>query len=499
VKVVTSEEMLSIEQRAIASGVPLGTLIERAGRALSDVVAKSEGPVLILAGPGNNGADGETAARLLAESGRDVTLYTFRRQPAAQVRTVQAENDPELAMLARILDSAAVIVDALLGTGQSRPVEGLLGGIVEAANAPSATRARVAADVPTGVNADTGAISGAAFRADITVAMGYAKVGDMVWPGAGYAGRVIVADLQLPAPDHVALLAPEPADIARLLPGRPRNSNKGTFGRTLVIGGSERFPGAPALTSLGALRIGTGLVQAAVPASIVPSVASHAMEVTFLPLPGEDGALTTDGLPALVDALAGAGAVAVGPGLSLTSATVSLVRDLLPHLSVRPALVDADGLNALARIEGWWRQMRLPVLTPHPGEMSRLTGLSIEAIQSDRLGVATKFAAEWGSVVVLKGAGSIVAASDGRAAVITTGGPNLATAGTGDVLSGIIGGLLAQGMDPWDAAVAGTYIHGAAGDRVAGALGSAGTLAGDLLPEIPVVRRNLQERERTTG
>lgn len=494
--VITAAEMRAIEKRAEAGGLTIPTLIERAGMALAQEAGRTQGRIIILAGPGHNGDDGVVAARLLVAGGRDVALYTVGRTGPGGAVSIAAESDADRSRLRSLLRDASVVIDALLGTGQNRRVEGPMAAIVETANAAGRPVSRIAADVPTGVNADTGAILGTAFRADATVAMGYAKVGDVIWPGAGHAGRLAVADLGLPEPEHVAVVAPGPRQVAGLLPGRPADGNKGTFGRVLIIAGSRPFVGAPALASLAALRAGAGLAQVALPGSIQIAVAAHALEPIFLPLPEEDGSLSPHAAKPLHDALAAARSVVVGPGLGLTDGTVSLLRDLLPVLATRPTVVDADALNALPRMEGWWQRLGPAVLTPHPGEMSRLTGLPIADIQSDRLGVARRFARRWGTVVVLKGAGTIVAGADERVAVIRTGGPNLATGGTGDVLSGIIGGLLAQGLMPWEGAVAGAYVHGAAGDEVARRLGAAGTLAGDLLPAIPLTRKMLENAEK---
>jgi NAD(P)H-hydrate epimerase len=295
---------------------------------------------------------------------------------------------------------------------------------------------------------------------------------------------------------------PEVGDIGKLLPARGSNTNKGSFGRVLFVGGSRDFLGAPALSSIAAYRAGAGLVEVATLPSVQQNVAAHALEPIFAPLPEEDGRISPGAEPHIRDRLQQASALVYGPGMGLSESTVRLTHHILSMVGrakLRGAVIDADGLNALAQIDRWWEVEAPLVLTPHPGEMGRLTGLSVPEVQRDRVRLAQGKAREWGKVVVLKGAGTVVASPSGTVAINLTGGPNLASAGTGDVLSGIIGGLLAQGCPPWEAAVAGVYLHGRAGDELREKYGDAGTLAGDLLPVIPLVRRSiLEEAEEST-
>lgn len=287
---------------------------------------------------------------------------------------------------------------------------------------------------------------------------------------------------------------PDARDIARLLPQRNVNSNKGTFGRVVFCGGSHNFLGAPALSAMASYRSGAGLVELAVIPPVQQSVAAHISEAVFQPIPASGGYISPDAVETIKQTWERATAFVFGPGMGLTDGTVELTRGVLaalPAARLQGSVIDADGLNALSRINGWWQSELALVLTPHPGEMSRLTGMTIEQIQSDRLAVAREHAKKWGAVVVLKGAGTVVASPEGAARINPTGGPNLATAGTGDVLSGIIGGLLAQGCTPFDAAIAGTYLHGHAGDIVSKRFGNAGTVAGDLLPAIPLARQSI--------
>lgn len=497
--VVSSSEMREIEQRAEAGGLPKTELMQRAGSAVAERAAEmgGDGAVVVLAGPGNNGGDGMVAARRLREMGRDVSVVTFRRgSDTSWPESVSADSDAGLREASARISRAAVVVDALLGTGATRPLEGSLYALVDAANQGRRQGAMgIAIDIPTGVHADTGQVASVAFRAHVTLCMGALKPGVLMFPGAEYAGTTQVFDLGISTEllQGVKTSAPDDAEIRQMLPKRGSDSNKGTFGRVLVIGGSRLYCGAPALVALGAYRAGAGLVEAAVPVSVQPSVAAQVLEVIFQPLEEDDGRISLRSLPSIRKALDAASSVVVGPGIGSGPESPALVEAILHEMgeaSTR-AVVDADGLNALARVEDWHAPGAQLVLTPHPGEMSRLTKLSIAAIQGDRLVEARRWAETWQQVVVLKGAATIVASPDGRASINCTGGPNLATAGSGDVLSGIIGALLAQGMGPFEAAVIGAYLHGRAGDLVRGQMGDAGTLASDLPGRVPLARQSI--------
>lgn len=505
-RVVTAQQMRDIEERASQAGISLRVVMQHAGTAVADAVRPFGGPVLVLAGPGNNGGDGLIAAERLQDAGIAVTVYTWKRESPSTLalKAVQAEQDSDRSGLRKLIHESKVIVDALLGTGQHRPPEGVLADILKIVNEEGETQFRVAVDIPTGVNADTGAAGSSAFAADRTICMALPKIGEVVYPGAGYAGQIEVVDVGLPIPDdfEADVRMPEAADIARILPRRGADSNKGTFGRVIYSGGSQNFLGAPVLSSMASYRAGAGLVELAVIDPVQRTVATHSSEVIFQTLREHEGHISQDAASAIAEAWQRADAFVFGPGMGLTEGTVELTRRLLeklPDAQLHGTVIDADGLNALSRIEGWWQHHAPLVITPHPGEMSRLTGLKIAEIQSNRLAVACDHAAKWGVVVVLKGAATVVASPAGKMSINPTGGPNLATAGTGDVLSGIIGGLLAQGCEPFDAAVAGAYLHGRAGDLVAERLGDAGTVAGDLLSVIPEARRSIIREARERG
>lgn len=501
-RAVTADEMRRIESACVERGISLATLMQRAGTAVALAASshQSAGPVLVLAGPGNNGGDGLVAARALRSQGIDVAVYTFRRRDLMDYEgeAVASEDDAGQARLKSLISSAGVVVDALLGIGQTRRPEGLLASIVSTCNLTPTSATRIAVDIPTGVDADTGAVLGPAFRADLTLCMGLLKVGAMVYPGAGHAGRADVVEMGIPddLTADVGLLVPDARDIAAMLPARGPNSNKGTYGRVLIVGGSADFLGAPGLVSIAALRSGAGLAEVASIPDVCRNVASHALEPIYLPLTERDGHVARDAAGTIRSALPKVSSVVYGPGLGASEDVLALTTEVLAMLQsadAPPAVIDADGLNALSKIPEWWKRDVRLVLTPHPGEMSRLTGISTADIQKERLSIAATHATAWQKSVVLKGAGTLVVDPNGMVAINTTGSGNLATGGTGDVLSGIIGGLLAQGLDPWRAAIAGTYLHGKAGDMVAAQSGLSGTLASDLLQRIPLARKAILE------
>jgi hydroxyethylthiazole kinase-like uncharacterized protein yjeF len=516
VKLVTAAQMRRIDQLSAEAGVGTDVLMENAGLAVAQeswmaLGTLEERRIVVLAGPGNNGGDGLVAARYLHEWGAGVQVYllTPRREDDANygrlleagVPLACAEGDAGFSTLDGALAEVDLVVDALLGTGAARPIGGRL---AEVLSRLAAARARphppllLAVDVPTGLNSDTGAVDPLTVAADYTVTLGCSKVGLYAQPGARYAGRVQVVEIGIPA-DLTADLPFElmTASGARaLLPARPPDANKGTFGRVLVVAGSENYVGAAHLAAAGAYRVGAGLVTLACPRSLQPVIASNLTEATYLPLPEEDGGLAREAADHVLRALDGYQTLLLGCGLGQRGATQSFVRAVLfslPADSSTAAVVDADGLNALAKTPGWWRELKAPaIVTPHPGEMARLSGRPIAEIQADRLGCAVSCAEEWGKTVVLKGAHTVVASPDSRAALSPFANPALASAGTGDVLAGAVTGFLAQGLPPFEAAVCGVYVHAAAGEEALREMGDAGAMAGDLLPLLPHAIKDLK-------
>lgn len=505
-KLVTVEQMRALEERSAAAGVPPPMLMEHAGLAVAQEVwmalgVVAERPVLVLVGPGNNGGDGLVAARHLHDFGAQVTCYLLRRRPATDsnlaqviergIRVHVAEEDPDCQMLEQILSGADAVVDALLGTGRARGIEGPLAAILSALQRRQhkpQPPAVYAVDIPTGVDADTGQADHLAVRADMTVALGFSKVGLHTLPGAEFAGRVTVVDIGIPreAVGELPFDLLDGAWVRPRLPERPTGGHKGTFGRVLIVGGSRYFVGAPRLVALGALRAGAGLATIACPESAQPSIAAGIAEATYLPLPDERGFVAAGASAMVLAALPAANALVIGPGLSQEGGAPAFVRELVAGLPADlPVVIDADALNALAADGRWWEHVRgRLVLTPHPGEMSRLTHHSTADIQADRLATAVRYARQWRQTVLLKGAYVVVAAADGRACVSPFANPLLASGGTGDVLSGVVAGFLAQGLDPFDAACCAAYVGGMAGDAIRDELGDSGLLAGDLPREI---------------
>ncbi len=511
-KLVTAAGMRDLETKAVERGTSLDALMEEAGLAVAQEAWLALGVVagrrvVVLCGPGNNGGDGLVAARHLADWLAEVSVFVVAARDAADpkmaalaernVAVVDATADDGAAALRDALGSSELVVDALLGTGRSRPIEGQLAEMLRQLHerlAASHPPKIIAVDLPTGVDADSGRADPLAVRADLTVTFGLAKVGLYTLPGSEYAGRVQVVDIGLPndAADAVSLELLDTAWVRARLPQRPRSGNKGTFGRVLVIAGSSRFVGAARLAAEACYRAGAGLVTIASTARVQAMLAPSLAEATWLPLDDDGGSIAAASADAIREQLAEYDVLLIGPGLGQAAGIGTLVDGVLTSApdNVRACVVDADALNALARIDGWPRRGATPrVLTPHPGEMARLLGTTVAAVQDDRLGVATKAAAGWGHVVVLKGAHTVIAAPDGRAAISPHANPLLASAGTGDVLAGAIAGLLAQGLAPFEAAACGVYLHGFAAEELDAELGDRGLLASDLLSQLPRVAR----------
>ena len=515
-KIVTVEQMRRLEQACPPLGISIDSLMENAGlavarqaRRLLGVVAGSR--ILVLVGSGNNGGDGLVAARHLQRWGARVTVYILLPRPAddpklrlaedEEVTVKSSSDDPNLKALDAEMARSRLVIDAVLGTGRARPLEGVVKeALLHLADFRSARSdvQVIALDLPTGLDADTGLVDPACPQADVSVALAYPKVGHVQFPGAERVGRLEVVDIGIP--DRLAedvtleLLTAEAAEAC--LPRRQLDAHKGTFGHALVIAGSRDFVGAAYLASQAAARVGAGLVTVAAPEGIYPMLASKLTEVIHLPLPQDDDGMVNHAAAKMVkETLTHYDAVMVGCGMGRSKGAQAFLNELLtaePSLSI-PMLIDADGLNNLSTLPTWWHTLKCPtVLTPHPGEMSTLTGIPTSQIQASRIETARVHSSLWGATVVLKGAHTVVAHSDGRCYVSPFANPGLASGGTGDVLSGIIVGLMAQGAAPQDAAMAGVYIHGLAGERIRGELGEAGMLAGDLLPTLPGVLRWLR-------
>ncbi len=492
---VSVAEMGAAEREAANRGLSSAALMQLAGRGAALALLSAPGGdrrrYLVLAGPGNNGGDALLVAGLLAAAGAPVQIITFRRAGASPVDPVgiarfDMADDPDGARLRGALDACDVVADGILGTGRARPIEadlaGLLRAVREAANHPHV----VALDVPTGVNADNGAAEPNGLHADETLSFGYYKRGLRFSPARELAGEVRLIDIGLPSPPAGPITAWEPAtrDIATWLPVRARTVQKFSAGAVLALAGSPLYLGAPLLCTTGALRAGAGYATLAIREATRGPLAGRLVETTMMIIP--EG--TESAAAYLRENAARYQTLLIGPGLGRAAETMDLVRSLVgnPPPGPRAAVVDADALYALSETEGWWEKAPLPlVLTPHVGEMSRLCGVKADQIEADRLEVAREWAAKWGQVLVLKGAPTVIASPSGEIRINPTGNPLLATAGSGDVLSGIIAAFLAGGAAPFDAATAAVYVHGLAADLAVRSFGDRGMLAGDLLNFIP--------------
>lgn len=513
-KLVTAKQMQELDRLA-ADRYKISTaqLMERAGEQLLAVLTEECAPLdgkrfVIVAGKGNNGGDGLVLARLLHQQHAHVETYLAAERSALRgpVRDqltrleglggrVRDRAQYTTAQFQAALDRADLIIDALLGTGLTSPVEGFYAELIEAIN--GAASPVIAVDLPSGINADTGGVMGIAVAADTTVTFALPKLGLLLFPGAAHAGRVILADIGIPD-DAVAQLtitteAITAATVRRAIAPRDPRQHKGDFGHLLIIAGSLGKTGAAALCALGALRSGAGLVTIASPRSVNPIIAGLVMEAMTAPVAETlDQTMASDAIAVLLTLVRGKKAVALGPGLSLHPETQALIRTLVPKLSC-PVVIDADALTAIAGHEAAVANNSAPViLTPHPGEMGRLLGCSTEQVEQDRPAAAREAARRYHAWVILKGAHTLLADPSGRLWINPTGNPGMATGGTGDVLTGVVGGLLAQSCPLPEAAAAAIYLHGLAGDLAAKELGEAGMIAGDLAARLPAaIRRTI--------
>jgi NAD(P)H-hydrate epimerase len=605
-KLVTVQEMRRIEGAADAGGHSYAAMMELAGKAVAEIafnlglVGAGE-RALVLVGPGNNGGDGLVAARYLREMGVEIIVYLWKRdikgddnfrkvkQRRRGTTILWADNDPGCAKLCEEIGRSALIIDALLGTGATRPIADQLAEILavtaaeidarrsaqvvinpeapalprfplmeafgwgapppprpaldefdddlfgpdftsqegapfggseqildededesewdeegEDGRPPWPSPAVLAVDCPSGLNCDTGALDPAIIPATVTVTFAYPKWGQLQFPGAGACGLLAVADISVPE-EVIAGIAAElavelvgPEDVRKRLPSRPMDAHKGTFGKALIAGGSLNYTGAAYLSAAAATRAGAGLVTLAIPLPLHAALAGVLPEATWLPLPGPEGIHTAAGAAQVLQAAGSYDALLVGPGLTSTEDARGFIETLFTGEGLAQekwrgrVVADADALNLLATLPAW--PERLPpgsILTPHPGEMARLTGMAVGEVNARRIENARGWAARWGHLVLLKGPHTVIAAPDGRTAVLPFALPTLATAGSGDVLAGAIVALLAQGLPAFEAAVVGAYLHGQAGLLLARTAALGGAVARDLLAGFPEALRQL--------
>jgi NAD(P)H-hydrate epimerase len=521
-RLVQAAEMREMDLEATRRyGIPGLLLMENAGLGIAQVIVehlfqgKPRGKkAVIIAGPGNNGGDGFVVGRHLFNRGAEVRFIIsvspekYGGDAAVNFQIIDKMGLPYQVMqqdtadeLKAIIKEADLVVDALFGTGFKGAAREPLASLIRSVN--EAEKPVVAVDIPSGLEADSGRVAGECIKALTTVTMGMPKIGLYLNPGAQYAGRVVVADISFPP----ELKSEEGGDyylidegmVSGALPLRLPDDHKGKFGHVMVIGGSKGYTGAAALAANAALRGGAGLATAVIPEQLYPIAAVKLTEAMTYPAPGSKGGGFSGSCRSFIEELLDRATVlAVGPGLGQDEETAEFLEDLLAKTGI-PLVLDADALNILSGKKhlltdpSLAEQRKRWVLTPHPGEMARLCGTSVSAVQSNRLQCAEQASREWGAVVVLKGSKTIIAAPEGPVYINPAGNPGLATGGTGDVLAGLVASFMAQGMTPEKAAFCGAFVHGAAGDQAAGKKGATGMIAGDLLEEIPLVIKNLSD------
>lgn len=510
---LTAEEMQKLDKTAINQlGIPGVVLMENAGLQIMEEIHSILGnlkgkTVTVFAGKGNNGGDGFVVARHLLNAGAEVKVLLFAdiqditgdarinlnvlQAMGHKVYSIINPNSLNIVKLAMVYTD--LIVDAIFGTGFKGAVSEQVGNVIEIIN--SAGKPVVAVDIPSGLIANTGEVHGPCIKATSTVTFAYAKIGLLIHEGPEYVGKLTVADISIPPglvlTQNVKRFLITPEIVKNIMPVRKPEGHKGSYGRILVVGGSSGLSGAAALASIAALKAGAGLVTLAVPASLHDLMEVKLTEVMTKPLPEtEEVSIGFEAVPVVRELADTADVLALGPGISTNQDTVSFVRELLTVVE-KPLVIDADGLNALAGAEELVASCKtMPVLTPHPGEMARLLGIKTEQVQNNRIEVALEAARKYNSVVILKGNRTVVCSPDGTTYINPNGNPGMATGGSGDVLTGVVAGLLGQGLPPLEAAAAGVYFHGLAGDLAAAEKGMLSLIAGDLLDYLPQATRN---------
>lgn len=507
-KVVDSKTMRLLDEIAIKRyGIPGIVLMENAGRGAAEVILKKYpllNKVSIFAGKGNNGGDGFVIARHFRNKGFDATVYLLAKESDvkgdAKINLdIWKKMGGEICAIKKNIDikkyaskirHSQLIVDAIFGTGLSLNINGIYKNGIEFIN--SLNKKVVSIDVPSGIDASTGKALGCCVKADMTITMALPKVGLIAYPGADYAGNLEVVDIGMPKNIiDAADIKCETIDkdfIKGVLKKRPKNSHKGTFGHVLVLAGSVGKTGAAAMTCLGAMRSGTGLVTLGISESLNPIMEEKLTEVMTEPLPETKsktlGAVSFEKIKTIAKDKQ---AIAIGPGLTTTTDVKEVVLKIIQETRI-PMVIDADAANVLKGNMDMLKKAKAPIiLTPHPGEMARLLGLSTKDVQADRINIASRFAIKNNVILVLKGARTVIAEPSGRVYINMTGNAGMATAGTGDVLTGMVAGFIAQGYLPIDAARVGVYMHGLAGDCIAKKIGEIGMMAGDILNILPNV------------
>lgn len=518
-KIVTPAQMNSIDKNTINNyGIPGLLLMENAAaavalEAVSMLGGSIGGVITAVAGRGNNGGDAFAAARLLHGKGFDVCVFLAGAKAGISgdaltnmvilekigINIVEINGAEEIALLDSKLKESQLVIDGVFGTGLSRDISGIASTVIESMNLSG--KPILSIDIPSGIDGADGSICGTCIRADATVTFCMPKIGLVVNPGCEYAGRLKVADIGIPrCVIDTQVIRCEIIDAgmaAGMIPQRRPDSNKGTYGKAFIISGSTGMTGSGRLACTAALRAGAGLVYAGVPESLAGIYSTSLTEPVIIALPdGGKGYLSEESESKIKERMAGMDVVAIGPGLSAAEGVKRLVEMVITECKV-PLVLDADALNVISgNTEILKRLGTEAVITPHPGEMARLTGLTAADVQKDRIGTAGRFASEYGVVTVLKGSRTIIALPDGRIFINPTGNAGMATAGTGDVLAGVITGLIAQGVSAGEAAIAGVYLHGLAGDLAADSMGMHGILAGDVARHLPYAIKEMIKLRR---
>jgi hydroxyethylthiazole kinase-like uncharacterized protein yjeF len=510
-EVLTAEEMRRRDERAMSSfAIPSLLLMENAGRGVVEILEHEIGSLsskslVIFCGKGNNGGDGFVAARYALQRGAKITVVllanpgelkgdakiNFDILHQADHKHLQIVKSFAASLRAGHYDG---IIDAMFGVSFHGALSGKFAAIAKWINSQRKSFV-IAVDIPSGCNATTGEVQTVAVKADATATMGSPKTGMFIGKGKEYCGKITVVDIEVPpvpVEKNSFTFLVDKRDVAERLPRRSRTANKNSVGKIFVLAGSAGLTGAALLSSVSALKSGAGLVVLGVPEKVFSIVAKRTLEVMPMPLSSTiEGTLALEALPQIYKRISWADVVLLGPGLSLNTETKKVVRDVVLH-STKPLVIDADGLNALSENVSLLlkRKAKSVILTPHSGEFSRLVKLPVEEIEVDKLNIASSFAKKFNVVLILKGAPTVTATPDGAVFINSTGNPGMATAGSGDVLSGIVAALLGQKMEPPTAAFSSVFVHGMAGDIAASEIGEMGMTASDIMQRVP---RTLQQ------
>jgi len=507
-KISTINEMRDLDRGAIENfGIEALMLMENAGIAVYDVIMKEFGVkgkrFVIFCGPGNNGGDGLVVARKILSSGGIPSVFLLcksddykgvARQNCDIVKRlpVKIEEISTTDPVSKEIAHCDAIVDAILGTGITREVGGFYGEVIELIN--TSGKPVFSVDIPSGINGNTGEVMGVAVRADFTITFGLPKIGNILYPGFEHCGKLYVSHISFPPSHYSREEIRSEIGLPSPLPPRSREGHKGTFGQALFIAGARNYLGAPYFAALSFLKAGGGYSRLATPSSIAPFIANKGSEIVFLPQKETaDGTIAVESASDILAVANMMDIAVIGPGLSLHPETQDLVRSLVPEIAP-PLIVDGDGITAISgEIELVKKRREATVLTPHPGEMSRITGRSVKEILKDRIDILRSTASDLGCIIILKGAHSLVGYPDGRVAVNMTGNPGMGSAGSGDVLTGTIAAMYCLGLDIERAAFTGVFVHGLAGDLAAGVKGEDGITAQDILDFLPEAVRQLRE------